>query len=331
MTQTFRIGLLGASRIAPTAVIGPARLGVGFQVTAIAARDPGRAKAYAAEHQIPAVADNYAALIARDDVDVVYNALPPAGHARWSIAAVEAGKAVLCEKPFAMNAGEAQAMVEAARASGAVLIEAFHYRFHSVMRHAEALVRGGALGKLKRGFALFVAPIPRTADELRWRAEQGGGAMMDLGCYPLHALRTLIGAEPEVVGAEAVFEAGVDTTMSARLAFPGDLEAELACSMTPKRAAARLWLEGENGSMEIINFMAPQMGCRFTTTIGGVTQILPTEGPTSYAAQMAHLHEVLAGKSTPLTGGDDAIANMAAIDAIYRASGRAEPTRRSPQ
>lgn len=325
MSKIFRIGLLGASRIAPTAVIGPARAGNGFEISTVASRDRDRAGAYAREHRIPAVADDYGALVARDDVDLVYNALPPAGHARWTIAALEAGKAVLCEKPFAMNAEEARAMVETARREKLILIEAFHYRFHAVIRQAEAIVRAGTLGVLRRASAQFAATIPRTPNELRWRAEMGGGAMMDLGCYPLHALRTLIGAEPHIEGAVAVFEHGVDAEMKAQLRFVGDVEAELTCAMNVKTPAARLILEGDNGLLSIHNYMAPQIGCRFSTTIGGVTETLPTEGPTTYTAQLAHVYDVLTGRAAPLTGGDDAIANMTAIDAIYRAAGRVSP------
>ena len=325
MTKIFRIGLLGASRIAPTAVIGPSRVREGFKITAVAARDRARAEAYAQEHGIPGVANDYAALIARDDVDVVYNALPPVAHAPWSIAAAEAGKAVLCEKPFARNGGQARAMVEAARAYGCVLIEAFHYRFHAVIRHAETLLRSGVLGALKSAAAEFVAPIERTPDELRWRADQAGGALMDLGCYPLHALRTLIGCEPEILAAEGVFDGGVDSAMKANLSFAAGVAASIACSMTPDAPAAWLWLEGERGRLDIINFLAPQIGCRFTTTIGGVTQTQPTSGPSTYAAQLIHLHDVLTGAAEPLTGGADAVANMTAIDAIYLASGRPAP------
>jgi len=155
--------------------------------------------------------------------------------------------------------------------------------------------------------------------------------MMDLGCYALHALRTLIGAEPKIESAEAVFEHGVDTAMSAQLRFAGEVEAELTCSMTAQTPAARLILEGDKGSLRIDNYVAPQIGCRFTTTIGGVTQTLPSDGPSTYAAQLAHLHDVLTGKTGPLTGGDDAIANMTAIDAIYRAAGRVAPIRAAPE
>ena len=318
----FRIGLLGASRIAPPAVIAPAAAHPDFTVTAVAARDEVRARAYADEHGIPNVARDYSALIDREDVDIVYNGLPPAAHAAWTIAALHAGKAVLCEKPFAMNAAQAREMVEAATASGSVLIEAFHYRFHTVIRQSEQLVSSGVLGRLIGAEAAFSVPIPRTRDELRWRADLGGGGMMDLGCYPLHALRTLIGAEPTVVSALGRFEDGVDTELSAQLEFPGGVGARLSCSMIAKTPNAALTLMGERGKLEIINFVAPQLGCAFSTTIDGEKVARSTAGPSTYEAQLAHVHDVLTGKSPPLTGGEDSIATMTAIDAIYRAAGR---------
>jgi len=322
MTDPIRIGLLGASRIARSAVIAPARDNSNFVVAAVAARDPGRARAYAAEHDIAHVADDYAALVRRDDLDVIYNALPPAGHAEWTIAALEAGKAVLCEKPFARNAGEASAMVQAATASGGLLIEAFHYRFHNVMRAAVALAHEGALGELKSAEAIFEIAIPRTPGELRWSADQAGGALMDLGTYTVHALRSVIGAEPKVIKAEGVFEDGVDAAMRADLMFPGEVAGAIACSMTVATPKATLTVQGSRGSLEIVNYLAPQLGCRFTTVIDGEERQHGVEGPTTYAAQLSHLHEVLSGKVAPLTGGEDAIANMTLIDAIYAAAGR---------
>jgi len=318
----WRIGLLGASKIARGAVIAPARTNPDFEVVAVGGRDPARARAYADEHGVPHVAGSYAELVRREDVDVVYNALPPAGHAEWTIAALEAGKAVLCEKPFAMDAGQAQTMVDAAARTGGLLMEAFHYRYHAVMRRAEALVREGALGRLTRAEAEFKGAIARSPDELRWRRDLGGGGLMDLGCYPVHALRTLVGAEPQVLSAAGTFEDGVDVEMEARFEFPGGVPGRIACAMIAPSFAAGLTLEGERGRLEIINYLAPQMGCRFTTTIDGETTAEPTEGPTTYQAQLIHLGEVLAGRTTLLTGGADAVGNMAAIDAIYAAAGR---------
>lgn len=318
----LRIGLLGASRIAPTAVLTPAAKRDDVEIVCVAARDPHRAAEFAQAHGIPHVAADYGDLIARDDVDLVYNGLPPVGHPQWTIAALEAGKAVLCEKPFAMDAAQARTMTDAAERTGRPLIEAFHYRFHNVIRRAEALVRSGALGTIHRAYAVFEAPIARTPDELRWRADLGGGGLMDLGCYPIHALRTLIGEEPQVREARGEFEDGVDVRMTASLAFPSGARAEIACSMTPEAPAARLTLGGSKGRLEILNFLAPQMGCRFTTTIDGETVQQPTDGPTTYEGQMQHVVDVVMNGAAPITGGADAVANMAVIDAIYAAAGR---------
>ena len=317
----LRIGLLGASKIAPGAVIAPAAKRDDVVITAVAARDPHRAAEYATTHGIAHVAADYGDLIKRDDVDLVYNGLPPNAHLEWTIAALEAGKAVLCEKPFAMNAAQAQQMVEASARTGQPLIEAFHYRYHNVIRRAEALVASGTLGVIHRAYAMFEVTINKTPDELRWHRELGGGGLMDLGCYPIHALRTLIGAEPRVREARCVWEDGVDLSMNASLAF-GSVVAEVACSMRPERFGARLTLGGSKGRLEIVNFLAPQMGCKFTTVIDGVTTEHPTDGPSTYEAQLEHVVEVMTKGVAPLTGGTDAVANMAVIDAIYAAAGR---------
>ncbi len=323
MTQVYRIGLLGASRIARGAIFAPLREDPRFVVSSVGARDRDRARAYADKYAIPSVAEDYAALIARDDVDIVYNALPPAGHAQWTIAALQAGKPVLCEKPFARNAAEAEAMVAAARTAGLPLLEAYHYRFHTVIRQAENMVRQGALGALRTGAAEFNLSIPRSPGELRWSREQGGGAMMDLGCYPLHAMRTLTGMEPEIASAQAVFDHegdGADAAMRAELVFPGGVSASIACSMISENREIWLRLDGERGRLEITNFVAPQIGCRFVTTIDGESVEHPTDGRTTYAAQLDHLYEVMTGAAQPMTGGFDAIDTMTAIDAIYGAA-----------
>ncbi len=316
----LRIGLLAASKIAVPAVIAPAMDRTDVTITAVAARDPARARAYAETHGIASVAEDYAALIARDDVDVVYVGNPIAGHAEWTIRAVEAGKAVLCEKAFALNTAEGRAMVAAAKAANRPLLEAFHYRFHNVIRRAEAIVRSGELGRLTHARATFDAVIPYSADEIRWRADQGGGALGDLGSYPAHALRTLIGAEPEVTAARIEMREGVDAATSAELRFPGDLSASLSCSMVAERFDATLTLTGEDGELSIRNFVGPQMGCSFRVRIGDQTRSEPTDGPTTYAAQLEHLVAVMQGGVEPLTGGADAIANLTLMDAIRAAA-----------
>jgi predicted dehydrogenase len=318
--MAIRIGILGAARIAPPVVINPSRDNPDFEVIAVAARDLDRAKAYAAEHKIPVVAKNYDALIHHRDVDLVYNALPPAGHMAWSAAALEAGKDVLCEKPFAMNAAQVRRMNDAAARSGKRLVEAFHYRHHIVMQRAAVVARSGELGRIVRAEAFFEVPIPYRAGELRWTREQGGGALMDLGCYPVHALRSVLGCEPAVVSAACSLEHGVDVSTKAELDFAG-VPASLACSMKPDRFGATLRLTGEHGALEILNFVAPQLGCRFTVTAGGKTREEPTAGPATYVAQLAELGDVLLRGKAPLITNADSLANMTAIDAIYAKAG----------
>jgi len=317
--QPLRIGILGAARIAPKAVIAPARDNPEFAVVAVAARDPARARAFAAEHNIPDVAEDYAALVGRDDVDLVYNALPPKGHLPWSQAALEAGKAVLCEKPFSLTAAEARTMVAAAERSKRPLIEAFHYRFHDIVKRA--LARAGELGPLVEAEAVFDVGIAYRPGELRWLPEQGGGALMDLGCYCVHALRTFAGCEPEIVAAECTIERGVDASTRAALRFPNGLQAKLQTSMKVEKFAATLHLKGEKGTLALSNFLAPQMGCTLTLTIGGKRFAEEAHGPTSYEAQLAHVGDVMLRGATPLTGGQDAVATMECIEAIYAKAG----------
>jgi predicted dehydrogenase len=317
----LKIGLLGASRIAPRAVIEPSRARSDVEIVVVGARDAARARAYADEHGVAEVSDSYAALVERDDIDLVYIALPPAAHLEWTRKAIAAGKAVLCEKPFAMDGAQARAMAEAAEGAGRPLIEAYHYRFHAVIRRAEALLAEGAIGGIVAAKAYFSVPIAKTPTELRWIRDQGGGGLIDLGCYPLHALRTLLKREPTVVSATGDFEDGVDVSMDAKLDF-GGVAAEMSCSMRPDCVGARLTLTGERGQLQIVNFVAPQMGGRFTVTRDSETEELTMAGPTTYAAQLEHVVAVMDGRAMPLTGGADAIAQMDAIDAIYAAAGR---------
>ena len=314
--MTIRIGILGAAKIAPAVVINPSRDNPDFEVVAVAARDPERARAYAAEHKIAHVAADYDALVRRADVDLIYNALPPAGHAQWTIAALEAGKNVLCEKPFAMNAAQVRRMNEAAVRTGRILVEAFHYRHHAVMQRTVAILRSGELGKIESAEAFFEVPIPYREGELRWTREQGGGALMDLGCYPVHCLRSALGTEPKVLSASCVIEHDVDVSTKAELDFAG-VPAKLSTSMKPERFGATLRVMGAKGSLELLNFVAPQLGCKLTVTVGGTARDEPTAGPATYVAQLAELGDVLARGKKQLITNADSLGNMAAIDAIY--------------
>lgn len=318
----LRIGILGAARIAPEAMIKPARATGVAVVAAVAARDRGRAETYAAEHDIPAVAEDYAALIADPEIDAIYNALPPSRHADLTIAALAAGKPVLCEKPFAMSAAEAAAMVEAARRHGQVLMEAFHYRYHPLFGRVLEIVGSGEIGQLRRMKAVFSTSIAETADELRYDPALGGGALMDLGTYCLHWVRTLAGAEPRVVEATSMLGAsGVDISTRATLAFPLGVSAEIVCDMAGT-VRATLAVEGSAGSLRVVNPLAPQLGHMLEVAPEGqaIRQETVTRAPT-YDFQLRAFVDAVRGRSPAVTGGDDAVAQMQLLDAVRAAAG----------
>lgn len=321
----IRIGILGAARIAPRGIVTPANETLGAEVVAIAARNLERAQNFAAQHSIPLAFGSYAELIARDDIDLVYCALPPSAHAEWCTAALEAGKHVLVEKPFANNAQDAAQMVAAARAAGRHIIEGFHYRFHPLFERALSLLRSGAIGRIQRIEAVFDAELPDTPGELRYIESLGGGALMDLGCYCMHWIRTVAGDEPTVVRASARCAVpGVDLDIEAEMAFTSGPTALLKCSMQPQDGSLyrRLRVLGETGVLEIENPVSPHSGA--TLSIDGPNAPMPqivSGGDTTFHYQLRHVLEVIEGRAQPLTGGEDALGNMRAIDAIYRAAG----------
>jgi len=321
----IRIGILGAARIAPRGIITPANALLGAEVVAIGARNLERAQDFAAQHSIPLAFGSYAELIARDDIDLVYVALPPSAHLEWCVKALNSGKHVLVEKPFSNNAQDAAQMVAAARAAKRHLLEGFHYRFHPLFERALALLRAGAIGKLRHIDATFNANLPDTPGELRYIESLGGGALMDLGCYCLHWIRTVAGEEPAVVSARAkCVTPGVDIETSAQLAFTSGPTAHLHCSMQPDdgQLMRRLRVQGDTGVLEIENPVSPHAGA--TLSIEAPDAPLPqivSGGDTTFHYQLRHVLEVIEGRAEPLTGGDDALGNMRAIDDIYRAAG----------
>ena len=318
----LRIGLLGASKISRGAIITPAMQVEGVTVSCVAARRAERASAFAREHGIPHVESDYAALAASEKVDLVYNALPPSEHAKWSIAALQAGKHVLCEKPFAMNAGEARRMVDAATDSGRELIEAFHYRFHPLFERILDILRSGEIGNVVAIEGRFNVPISPSPGELRYDNKLGGGACMDLGCYPIHWARTVMGSEPRLLSAEADWhESGVDVAMVTELEFAGGVKAQLRCSMSealPDKLDAELAVFGDGGKLIVQNPLAPHIGHELLVETADARRIEEIAGGTTYFHQLEHVMAVIAGVAKPVTGGADAINTMRVLDAVYQ-------------
>jgi predicted dehydrogenase len=328
----LRIGILGAARIAPAALVRPARRTDGAKVATVAARDPARARAFATRHGIEAVRDTYEDLVTDPGIDAVYNPLPNGRHARWTIAALEAGKHVLCEKPFTANADEAHAVAAAQRAAESrygrpvVVMEAFHYRYHPLMARVRALV--AELGPLRRVEANLCFPLPAFGD-IRYQFDLGGGALMDAGCYPLHFLRHAVpnpGGEPEVTGARAKVlrrDSRIDRAMSVDVRYPGGATGRARASMwssTLLRISARV--VGERGEVRVLNFVMPQAYHRLTSVVDGRRQRGRVAGQATYTHQLrAFVAAVHGDGAANLTPPADSIATMTLIDAAYDAAG----------
>jgi len=232
---------------------------------------------------------------------------------------------VLVEKPFANNAEDAAQMTAAARASGRHLIEGFHYRFHPLFEQALAALRSGAIGRIRHIEAVFNVALPYKPGELRYIEELGGGALMDLGCYCLHWIRTVTGDEPTVVSATArCITPGVDIEFEAGLAFTSGPTATLKCSMQPEdgELTRRLRVQGDKGLLDFENPVSPHTGATLAveSETGSTPQIV-AGGESTFHFQLRHVMDVIAGRAQPVTGGEDAVNNMRAIDAIYRAAG----------
>ncbi len=318
----LRIGILGAAKIAPTAMVLPAQATGVATVVAVAARDSDRARAFADLHGIPEVSETYEDLIARPDIDAVYNALTPSRHADLSIAALQAGKHVLCEKPFAMNAGEARAMVAAADASGKVLMEAFHYRYHPLFARVLEIIGSGELGEIRELSAVFQTKLVDDGAEIRYERDLGGGSLMDIGTYPLHWVRTAASAEPTVVRADGVFgRGGVDHSTEAELLFPNGAVARISGSMVEETPMAQLEVTGTLGALKAINPLAPQVGHLLEVKIVGAEPRRETfsRNPT-YDYQLRAFVDAVRGGPAPLSSGKDSIAQMVLLDAVSAAS-----------
>jgi predicted dehydrogenase len=316
--MALRFAILGAARIAKPALIDPLSEHPDAILVAIGASTRERALEFAMTHAIPH-AGTYEEVIARDDIDVVYIALPPAGHFEWTQKALSAGKHVFLEKPATVNEEDARALVAAADLAGKRLIEAFHYRWHPLFRRAVEIVQSGQLGALVSAEAEFSVPIVRNAREFRWQASQGGGALADLGCYPVSWLRHLAGEEPHVTAAHQDLEPdGIDRRTTAHFSFPGGLEANVICDMDPAggRKPPRLELVGTKGRLDLDNPLAPQYGAELKLTLNGsqTSETFPRR-PT-FAYQFDGIMEAIQSGKPVWTEGADLIANAAAMAAI---------------
>jgi xylose dehydrogenase (NAD/NADP) len=307
-----RWGVLGAARINQSVLEGAA-LAEGASVVAIAARDEGRARAQAEAFGIGTIHGSYEELLADPDVEVVYIPLPNALHVDWSVRALEAGKHVLCEKPLARTEAEARRAFAAARAADRLLMEAFMWRHTPQTRKLSELLADGAVGRLRMVRATFGFRLERDGD-VRLSRELQGGALMDVGCYCVSAVR-LVAGEPVHVRAEQVRGGdGVDVRLAATMRFADDVLGVIDCALDAP-IGHRLTVVGEAGELVLEDpFHGRNPGIRRNGELIDVPYANP------YALEFENFSAAIRGDAEPLLGGRDAVAQAAAIEALYRSA-----------
>lgn len=257
MAKKIRFGVLSAAKIGTVKVIPAMQKGEFCEVAAIASRDLARAQTTAAQLGIARAYGSYEELLADPEIDAIYNPLPNHLHVPWSVRAAEAGKHVLCEKPLGMDLAEIETLIAARDRAGVKIGEAFMIRLHPQWLRTHEIVRSGEIGELRTMHCVF-SYFNRDGANIRNRPECGGGALMDIGCYPIQAARWIFGTEPSRVSAriERDPEFGTDHTTSGLLDFPNGQA--LFTTSTQMNPWQRVGFFGTKGSVEIeIPFNAP--------------------------------------------------------------------------
>lgn len=320
----LKIGILGASWIAHKAIIEPAQSIREANISALGCRNETRGKAYAAEHNIPLLFQDYDELINSPEVDIVYVGLPPATHAYWSIQALNAGKHVICEKPFAMNTQEAKQMLKVAAISKGRLMEAFHTAYHPSFVTCLDWVKNGKIGKVLSMKSHFAVPLEDDGKRNQFRPEQGGGSVMDMGCYPLQWVDAFADGDIASISAEAVMtDSGVDGSMKATLTFDKGTEAEISCSMIgPGEFSAGLTIFGSKGKIEFDNPLVPQDGGTLVLTYNNGDSVMHNVSHAStYHYQLKATLNAFKTGGELVTEGPPVIRQQKLIDDVYAAAG----------
>jgi D-xylose 1-dehydrogenase (NADP+, D-xylono-1,5-lactone-forming) len=286
-------------------------------LVAVASRDQTRADAYGAEWEIPRAYGSYEDLLADPEIEAVYISLPNTMHTEWSIKALDAGKHVLCEKPFTRHQDEVEAAFDAAERNDRLLSEAFMYRHNPQTAKLVELVRDGAIGELRLIRSAFSYGLYDESN-IRLRTDVEGGALMDVGCYNVSGSRLLAG-EPERVWGEAWYgPSGTDWVFTGTLRFPGDLIATFDCG-TALVERDELEVIGSEGSL----FLDDPWHCNapvIELRRNGDVELVELEPVDSYRLELENLSDAIRGEAELLLGRADATAQARTLEALHRSA-----------
>ncbi len=314
MTMAVKWGILSTADINRKLLAGAAESD-DVEVVAVGSRDLGRAQEFARTWGIERAYATYDELLADPDVEAVYIPLPNTMHSEWSIRSLEAGKHVLCEKPFSRHIADVERAFDAAEETGLHLSEAFMYRHHPQTARLAELVASGAIGDLRVIRTTFSYSL-YDPENIRLRTDAEGGSLMDVGCYCVSGAR-LLGGEPEsVVGAAHIGSSGTDWVFTGLMRFPGDVVALFDCGTSlPNRD--ELEAIGTEGSL----FLDDPWHCQspvIELRRDGSVERIELEAANPYRLELEDMNAAIRGERLPLLGRADALGQVRAIDGLFR-------------
>ena len=325
--EPIRWGVLGTAGIAESAFLPALRQAGDGAAIAVAARDGERARSWATEHGVGRGVAGYERVVDDPEIEAIYIPLPNGLHAEWTIAALEAGKAVLCEKPLCLTPEETRRVLATADAASVPLWEAFVFPFHEQIELVHDAVADGQIGDVREIASRFHFVLDDPND-IRLSAELGGGSLFDVGCYPIRLARLLFDVEPDLdrTLADGVWTpSGVDTELWGALTFPGDRRLVFSCGFVAAYDTfTRVF--GTEGEIRMTNPFHARPGDTVRIVRGGEVREHPAAagGERSFTPAIRHIHGVLRGREQPRhLAVDEAMGNATAIAALLAAAARA--------
>jgi xylose dehydrogenase (NAD/NADP) len=313
----MRLGLLSTARI-NDAILSAAASSERVEVAAVGSRDGARAQAYAHEHGIPRAHASYEALLEDDELDAIYISLPNSLHHEWTMNALDAGKHVLCEKPYTRRPAEVDEAFDRAERARLVLMEAFMYRHHPQAAKVKELVYEGAVGRVRLVRAAFNF-ILQSLDDIRASPALAGGSLMDVGSYCVSGSRYLVGEPERVIGEQVLGPTGIDIAFHGTMRFAGDVVAQFDCSFALPRYQ-RLDVVGDAGWLLVDAPWRTDWEGELLLSHGDHLTRVEVPKADSYLLELENFADAVAGVAPPLLTREDASGQARAIEALYRSA-----------
>ena len=328
MGKKLEWGLLSTAKI-NKALFAPLKASGRNTLRAVASRDANRAADYARKNKIPKWHGSYEELLADPAIDIIYNSLPNHLHMEWTVKAVQAGKHVLCEKPLALSVQEVDSISSAAAHHNRVVVEALMYRSHALTCKVREIIQAGKLGKvsLVRGSFSYHGTGP---DDYRLKKEMGGGALWDVGIYPLGYTRHVLGTEPlEVFGWETRSSTGVDESFAAQLRFPGDVYLQMDCSMARPYHVFMEFI-GDEATLVVPQPFNPTPKESLYLTRKGLTQTIQVKGTGTYVGEVESMADAVLSGTAPAVSLADSRATVEIVQALFESASLGKPVQLPP-